>query len=85
MGGGILGMVASNNANEANYDAQVSEADLARLEALLEKLKKALEEDSDEIKALLQQLMEAMADLSKLLESAQETTDQITGEIGATA
>ena len=85
MAGGILGAVASNNANEANYDAQMSEADLSRLEALLEKLKKALEEDSDEIKVLLQQLMEAMADLSKLLESAQETTDQITGEIGATA
>ena len=63
----------------------MSEADLARLEALLEKLKKALEEDSDEIKALLQQLMEAMADLAQLLESAQETTDQITNEIGATA
>ena len=85
MAGGIFGAVASNNANDANYDAQMSEADLARLEALLEKLKKALEEDSDEIKALLQQLMEAMADLAQLLESAQETTDQITNEIGATA
>ncbi len=85
MGGGILGLVASNNANESNYDAQMSQADLSRLEALLEKLKKALEEDSDQIKILLQQLMEAMADLAKLLESAQETTDQITGEIGATA
>ena len=85
MAGGIFGVVASNNANDADYDAQKTQADLARLEALLAKLKKALEEDSDEIKALLQQLMEAMAELSQLLESAQETTDTITNEIGATA
>ena len=85
MVGGIFGVVASNNANDADYDAQKTQADLARLEALLAKLKKALEEDSDEIKALLQQLMEAMAELSQLLESAQETTDTITSEIGATA
>lgn len=85
MAGGIFGVVAAKNANDADYDAQMTQADLARLEALLAKLKKALEEDSDEIKALLQQLMEAMAELSQLLESAQETTDQITSEIGATA
>ena len=85
LAGGILSTIATNNANDANYDAQMTEAELARLEALIEKLKKALEEDSDEIKALLQQLMEAMAELSKLLESAQETTDEITNGIGATA
>lgn len=85
MAGGIFGVVAAKNANDADYDAQKTQADLARLEALLAKLKKALEEDSDEIKALLQQLMEAMAELSQLLESAQETTDTITSEIGATA
>jgi len=85
MAGGILSTIATNNTNDANYDAQMSEAELARLEALLEKLKKALEEDSDEIKVLLQQLMEAMAELSKLLESAQETTDEIAAETGATA
>lgn len=85
MVGGIFGVVSSNNANDADYDAQKTQADIARLEALLEKLKKALEEDSDEIKALLQQLMEAMAELSQLLESAQETTDAIASETGATA
>lgn len=85
LAGGIFSTIATNNANDANYDAQMTEAELARLEALIEKLKKALEEDSDEIKALLQQLMEAMAELSKLLESAQETTDEITNGIGATA
>ena len=85
MAGGIFSSVATKNANDADYDSQKTQADLARLEALLEKLKKALEEDSDEIKALLQQLMEAMSELSQLLETAQETTDQITSEIGATA
>ena len=51
----------------------------------MQKHKKALDDETKEIQALIQQLMDAMADLSQLLESAAKTTDEIAQQTGATA
>ena len=85
MAGGVTGIVVGNYANDANYDSQSAQAERSHLEALLQKLKKALDDETQEIQALIQQLMDAMADLSQLLESAAKTTDEIAQQTGATA
>ena len=85
MAGGAAGIVVSNYANDANYDSQSAQAELSHLEALLQKLKKALDDETQEIQALIQQLLDATADLAQLLESAATTTDEIAQQTGATA
>ncbi len=85
MGSGVANLVISNMANDASYDSQSAEAELAQLEAVLQKLKKALDEETSQIQVLIQQLMDALADLAQLLESATSTTDEIAQQTGATA
>lgn len=85
MGSGVANLVISNMASDASYDSQSAEAELAQLEAVLQKLKKALDEETSQIQVLIQQLMDALADLAQLLESATSTTDEIAQQTGATA
>ena len=85
MAGGVTGIVVGDYANDANYDSQSAQAELTHLEALLQKLKKALDDENKTMQALIQQLMDAMADLAQLLESAAKTTDEISQQTGATA
>jgi hypothetical protein len=85
MAGGTASVIITDKANDANYDAQSTQAELTRLEGVLQKLKKQLDENNDEIKKLIEQLMDAMSQLSKLLESAAETTDEISEKTGASA
>ena len=85
LGLGAAGQIISADASEKSYDAQSTQAELSKLEAVLAKLKKSLEENSDEIQALMEQLMQALADLAKLLESAITTADEVTQQTGATA
>ena len=74
-----------SDASDKSYDAQSTQAELELLESLLEKLKKALEEDSDELQTLLQQLMESVSQLAQLLQSAVNATDEIVQQTGETA
>jgi len=82
---GAVNAGIQSDASDKSYDSQATQAELQHLEALLEKLKKALEEDSDELQALIQQLMEAMTQLAQLLESAVSATDEIVQQTGETA
>jgi len=85
MATGGLNIWVSKEAADANYDAQSSQAELAHLESVLQRLQKALEENSEEIQKLVQALMQALADLAALLESAVGTMDEISQQTGATA
>lgn len=85
IGMGIANAVVSSDASDKSYEAQSTQAELTRLEALLEKLKKALEEDNDEVQKLLQQLQEALVQLTQLLQGAVNTTEEIANNTGATA
>lgn len=82
---GIVNLEISDDASDKNFDAQTTQAELSRLEAMLEKLKKALDENNDEIQKLVQQLMESLSQLAELLQSAVSTTDEIVQQTGATA
>ena len=85
MGGGVIGLVISNESNNANYDAQATQAELATLEAVLARLQKKMDEETKQVQALIQELMSAMVDISQLLQSATDTTDVIAQHVGATA
>ena len=85
MGSGVIGLVISDKSNDANYDAQSTQAELATLEGVLARLQKKMDEETKQIQALIQELMSSMADLSKLLESATDTTNEIAQHVGATA
>jgi len=85
MGGGMIGLFISDKSNDANYDAQSTQAELATLEAVLARLQKKMDEETKQIQALIQELMSSMADISKLLESATDTTNEIAQQVGATA
>ncbi len=84
-GGGIVGLVISDKANDANYDAQATQSELTTLEAVLARLQKKLDEETKQVQALIQELMSSMVDITKLLASATDTTNEITQKIGATA
>jgi len=85
MGGGMIGLFISDKSNDANYDAQSTQAELATLEAVLARLQKKMDEETKQIQALIQELMSSMADITKLLESATDTTNEIAQQVGATA
>ena len=84
-GGGVIGLIISNRANDASYDAQSTQAELATLEAVLARLQKKMDEETKQIQALIQELMSGMVDITKLLESATDTTNEIAQKVGATA
>ena len=84
-GGGIVGLVISDKANDANYDAQATQSELTTLEAVLARLQKKLDEETKQVQALIQELMSSMVDITKLLASATDTTNEIAQKIGATA
>ena len=83
--GSIANAVISDDASDKSYDSQATQAELQQLEALLEKLKKALDEDSEELQKLLQALQESLAQLAQLMQSSVSTTDEIAQQTGATA
>ena len=85
MAGSIANAVISDDASDKSYDSQATQAELQQLEALLEKLKKALDEDSEELQKLLQALQESLAQLAQLMQSSVSTTDEIAQQTGATA
>ena len=84
-GGGMIGLIISDKANDANYDAQATQAELTTLEAVLARLQKKLDEETKQVQALIQELMSSMVDITKLLASATDTTNEIAQKIGATA
>ena len=84
-GSGAIGLFISNAANNANYDAQSTQAELSTLEAVLARLQKKMDEETKQIQALIQELMSSMVDITKLLESATDTTNEIAQKVGATA
>ena len=85
MGGGVIGLVISDKSNDANYDAQSTQAELTALEAVLARLQKKMDEETKQVQALIQELMSSMVDITKLLESATDTTNEIAQKVGATA
>ena len=75
----------SSDASDKSYDAQATQAELTQLEAVLERLKRTLDDENGDIQKLLQMLQEALAQLAQLLESSVSTTEQIAEQTGATA
>lgn len=84
-GGGIVGVIITDKSNDANYDAQSTQAELSTLEAVLARLQKKMDEETKQIQALIQALMSSMGDITKLLQSATDTTNDIAQHVGATA
>lgn len=78
-----VGIGANAYAGKANYDAGMASADVKDAEAVLQKLQKLLDDESEDLQLLIQQLMDSMSAVTDLLASKQDALKQITMNIGA--
>lgn len=66
-------------------DASLIQADKKKIDAIIAKLQKQMDEDRDEIKKVLDQMMEGMNIVSKMINSAGESRAQITSNLSGKA
>ena len=66
-------------------DATLIQADKKKIDAILAKLQKQMDEDRDEIKKVLDQMMEGMNIVSKMINSAGESRAQISSNLSGKA
>lgn len=76
IGGGIYGGVAS-------YEANSAQADVTEMQGVLKKLQTMLDEETEEMQQLIQQLMDSLGAVMDLLNSKQDAISEITMNIGA--
>jgi len=66
-------------------DATLIQADKKKIDAIIAKLQKQMDEDRDEIKKVLDQMMEGMNIVSKMINSAGESRAQISSNLSGKA
>lgn len=66
-----------------NYIAQMKQAEVTEMQAILLQLQTLLEQESEDLKQLLEKLQECFGDIVELLESKQETLNKIGDEIAS--
>ncbi len=76
------GLASSAAATAINYQAAEKQADVTDMQQLLVQLQTLLDQESDDLKVLLEQLNNALASVIELLESKQETLNNISQQIG---
>lgn len=80
---GAAGLVSSAVSTSVNYKASEKQSEVTEMQQLLVQLQAMLDEESDDLKVLLAQLNDALGALIELLESKQETLNDISRHIGA--
>lgn len=80
---GAAGLVSSAVSTSVNYKASEKQSEVTEMQQLLVQLQALLDEESDDLKVLLAQLNDALGALIELLESKQETLNDISRHIGA--
>lgn len=79
---GTINLAVSGVSTAVNYKAGKVQADATENQKYLSKIQKFLEECEDDLQTILDQLMQAGADVLELLESKTDTANKITMEIG---
>ena len=80
---GAAGLASSAASTAINYKASEKQSEVTEMQQLLVQLQAMLDEESDDLKVLLAQLNDALGALIELLESKQETLNDISRHIGA--
>ena len=80
---GAAGLASSAAATAINYQAAEKQSEVTDMQQLLVQLQTMLDQESDDLKVLLEQLNNALASVIELLESKQETLNDISRQIGA--
>jgi len=77
------GIGSSVYSTVANYDATMSQADVTEMQGILKKLQTMLDEESEDLQQLIQQLMNSLSAVTDLLASKQDALNEISMNIGA--
>lgn len=80
---GAAGLASSAASTAINYKASEKQSEVTEMQQLLVQLQAMLDEESDDLQVLLAQLNDALGALIELLESKQETLNDISRHIGA--
>lgn len=80
---GAAGLASSAASTAINYKASEKQSEVTEMQQLLVQLQAMLDEESDDLKVLLAQLNDALGALIELLESKQDTLNDISRHIGA--
>ena len=80
---GAAGLDSSAASTAINYKASEKQSEVTEMQQLLVQLQAMLDEESDDLKVLLAQLNDALGALIELLESKQDTLNDISRHIGA--